>query len=516
MNELELKIEIDEPTAERLQKDPALSRFSDVGAESRHLRTIYLDTPDGALGKAGIALRLRFDGQGWCQTVKARQSMAGGLSEAAESDLPLAGPEPDLEAIPDVALKRRVLSHLGGMQPEPVFETDVLRTTRVLTLPQFGTVELAIDGGEIRANGRTQRIDEVEIELLSGQANAVFDAARRLFPDGGVQPSLLSKAEKGSRLAQGGGANAPQKPRKARVAALKPSLTTEQGARAIFSECLAQVTANLAVVSASDDPEGPHQLRVGLRRLRSAALVFGPALGGDRLRHIVKEAKWLSNEAGRVRDLDVALADILGPMRAEMSNEPGLESLEQELASHAQAARTSLRGLINGPRTWAFLLDLGEYTAARGWLDPADWDQTARLARPLADTARKALDTRLARVMRRGRKIASLEIEARHDLRKELKKLRYMVEFFATIYPPKTVRPFVKRLKKLQDVFGDLQDVAMAEALFRAPDGPGSGSVASARAAGFVIGVRTERAHRSWTQARGLWGAFTRSAPFWR
>ncbi|MEM9145507.1 MAG: CHAD domain-containing protein [Pseudomonadota bacterium] len=104
----------------------------------------------------------------------------------------------------------------------------------------------------------------------------------------------------------------------------------------------------------------------------------------------------------------------------------------------------------------------------------------------------------------------------RRSPRREAKKLRYADEIAGPLYPEKAVKPFHRRLKEMQQIFGDLNDLAMAESLLLTPDGLVGGDAAAARAAGFVIGVRAERARRSWEDAKGLWKAFTGTKPFWR
>jgi inorganic triphosphatase YgiF len=516
MKEIELKLLVDAPTADRVSRSPAVLRFARGEPVTRRLRTVYHDTPKGALGSAGIALRTRHDGTAWTQTVKAARTMQGGFSEAVESPLPLPGPEPDIAGIADADLRARVGEALGGAVPGPVFETAFDRTTWVLDIPHLGQVELALDRGEIRAGERAEPFAEVELELLGGSPRAIFEAARHLLPEGGARFSALNKADRGALLRGTGRIEPEPAPRNARLVALAPAMTAEQGARAILSECLDQVAANIRTLLESDDPEGPHQLRVGLRRLRSACLLFRPVLGAGVLRPVEDEAKWLGREVGRLRDLDVALAEILGPEFALEDEEPGVRPLAEALERAAADTRAALRETLRGKRVWSFLLDLGELVMARGWLDPSDWDQTARLAAPLSGVAAEALDRRLARVDKRADGIAKLSTDARHELRKELKKLRYAVEFLAPLYPAKKVKPFLKRLKALQTIFGELNDAAMVGELFRDPDGPASRDVAAARAAGFVIGVHTERARRAWEDAKAAWKDFRALGPFWR
>ncbi len=515
MNEIELKLLIDEAMAARIERSPAVLRFGAGELRTTALRTVYHDTPDRALARAGIALRTRHDGGAWRQSVKAAHAIEAGLSRAVEDEAPLAGPGPDLAAIADADLRAAIEVRLAGQPVAPVFETRIERGLRRLAIPALGEVDLALDRGEIVAGERAAPIAEVEIELVSGSPRAVFEAARHLFPEGGPRFSERTKADRGALLLETGEIAPRAEPRPARTVALEPGWTTERGARAVLGECLEQIVANIAAVRENDDPEGAHQLRVGLRRLRTALAVFRPALGGPALEGLEAGAKRLAHEAGSLRDLDVALADILGPERAEPGADPGLDRLAETVAAHAARRRAAVREALATGRVFAFQLDLGAFVAARGWLDPADWEQTARLARPVSETLAAALSERLAKAAKKARGIDHLGIEQRHDLRKALKTLRYAVEFAAPLWPEKRVKPFLKRLKALQAVFGDLQDAAMAEALFRDAEGPAGAEVAAARAAGFVVGVRTERARRAWEDAKGLWKAFEGTEPFW-
>ena len=133
--------------------------------------------------------------------------------------------------------------------------------------------------------------------------------------------------------------------------------------------------------------------------------------------------------------------------------------------------RERLRKLLAEARVQAFLIDLARFVETRGWLVPQDFGQTERLAAPVVELAGKALNKRWKKVGKRARGLATLDAEQRHELRKELKTLRYAVEFFSSLYPAKHVDPFLKRLKKLQTVFGDLNDAATVRAHV---DGSGS------------------------------------------
>jgi CHAD domain-containing protein len=134
---------------------------------------------------------------------------------------------------------------------------------------------------------------------------------------------------------------------------------------------------------------------------------------------------------------------------------------------------------------------------------------------PLEELAPRALARRWKAVARKARGLEGLDVAARHELRKELKKLRYASEFLAPVYPGKRTDRFLKRLKDLQDIFGELNDAALAEAVL-AGGGTLEGQGPSVhRAAGRLIGARLARAEIAWAGARASWHELSRRRPFW-
>ncbi|MEO1721473.1 MAG: CYTH and CHAD domain-containing protein [Pseudomonadota bacterium] len=510
MKEIELKLLVD-PKGLTVLRRRIGAAAGGTAPRVRKLSTVYLDTAEGGLAKAGIALRLRREGRSWTQTVKAGRSMRAGLSETREVDTPSEGGRVDIAAIPDAAVRGAVEAAAGGLPLAPVFETPMRRSTWVIEGGN-ARIEVALDHGEVRAEGRAEALDELELELLEGPPVALFALARQLFPTGPLRFSTMNKAARGRRLAAGEAAVPPALPRLAEAPEIGAGASVEDAGREILAECFAQISANAEAVLAVDDPEGPHQLRIGLRRLRSALKLTRPAFGGPRHAALEVEAKWLGGEAGRLRDLDVALADLVEPAAARAPEEPGFAPLAAALVARAAEERARLRATLAGARVTAFLLDLAEYVALRGWLDPSDRGQAGQLARPftaLSAKAMRAADRKAAKRARAGGTgIEALDIEARHELRKSLKALRYMLEFTAASWSAKAVKKLLKPLKVLQTVFGSLNDAAMAEALFLAANAPGANEPAAARAAGRLIGAANADAARDWAEARSRWAAF--------
>ncbi|MFN3615192.1 MAG: CYTH domain-containing protein, partial [Rubrimonas sp.] len=302
--EIELKFLLDEAGEARWRA--ALSDLAGAAPTRQALHAIYFDTPDHALAARRIALRLRKEGRRWVQTAKIGRAVVAGLSSPREAECPAPGGRLSLDAIPDPDVRAEVIDAAAGVELVPVCETVIQRAKARLSGPHGGTVEAAIDVGEIRAGGRAAPIREAEIELVAGDARDVYAVAARLAAGGALRFSRRSKAERGYALARGAEAvAATPAPVYAAALSLRPSQPVETAAAEVLRSCLDQIAANAAAAAASDAPEGPHQLRVGLRRLRTAFAVFAPAIGGPAADDLDARARDLAAVAGAVRDLDV-------------------------------------------------------------------------------------------------------------------------------------------------------------------------------------------------------------------
>lgn len=515
MHEIELKFLLQEPAANIWARARKLG-LATATPRARTLRSVYMDTPELALRKAGIALRLRRDGRRWIQTVKTKRSLSVGLSQVGEIENDAPGGRLRLDAISDETVRQEVLRQVNGAPLGPVCETVIRRAAGELVITGDTLAELAVDVGTILANGRSAELREVEIELLGGSPRGLFDIAQALFPAGGLKFSRLSKSARGYLLAEAGHIEPPPAPRNARDLHLEGFLTAEEGARDILRECADQISANVEVVREIDAPEGPHQLRVGLRRLRSMFAIYAPVARSVELKRLDDEARWLAQEVGLLRDLDVARDDLVNAEARRHEAETCLPLLARRIDGRAVARREALRTLLAGPRVQSLVLDLARFVETRGWLVPEELEQTARLAAPVTTMAEEALTKRWKKVGRRARKIDSLDIEQRHELRKELKKLRYAIEFFGSLYEPKRVAPMIKRLKRLQEVFGALNDAAMVKGMLDRPDFVDTDDAFMQRAVGWVLGSSEARAELGWGRAKKGWQELKETKPFWK
>ncbi|QDY69440.1 CHAD domain-containing protein [Qingshengfaniella alkalisoli] len=515
MNEIELKFLIADTDAPKLRNRIKNLPGGDALGRASTLRSIYFDTDAKVLKSEGIALRLRNAGREWLQTVKAKQSRNGGLQSVLEFECAVPGGKLVIDAIEDDTLRDKIALIAASQDLVAVCETEIKRTKALIHCGDGSEVEVALDLGHVKAGERSEPLAELELELKSGSLSALFSLAATLLPEGGLRFSRMSKSERGYLLADEGHIGLDLSPRNSSNVSLLKEQPVELAARDVFRECFEQITHNIEVVCDNDDPEGPHQLRVGLRRFRSAATLLKSGVGGVNLSTLKDEAKWLGREVGTVRDLDVTVIDLLEPEAARHPQLAGFNSLREALIDHGNNARHHLRQVLRSERVHRFELNLAQFIETRGWLDPDDHGQTQRLATPINEVANSALAHRWKKTTKRAQHIEALSTEQRHELRKELKKLRYAAEFFGPLYGKKKVNKFTSKLKKLQDMFGSMNDLAMAETLLSGSDPVASGDPDAQRAVGWILGSRTVQAEFDWTNATALWNDLSNLKRFW-
>lgn len=195
--EIELKLLLSKEALERLLTlDFMVQAVREGSRRVRHLVSTYYDTQELTLKEHGIAYRVRDKGDGSFEaTVKTQKQSAGGLSERLELNLPLAEAQPVLDGFAALGLGFE-LSELAPGGVQALFTVDVERITYILDYA--GAVcELAIDKGAIRCGEKSDSIDEVEIELLEGEVQALLELKER------IAAAVTLRAEERSKFARG-------------------------------------------------------------------------------------------------------------------------------------------------------------------------------------------------------------------------------------------------------------------------------------------------------------------------
>jgi inorganic triphosphatase YgiF len=518
MSELEIKFQV-----------PAEARDSLLKAVgSRHLERVelharYYDTPDGLLGRHGMALRLRREDDEWVQTLKA--ALPHSL-ERQEDNVTVPGATGDGRALPELhaaspagqRLAKLLKAH-GHPPLVETFRTDVRRERRILK-SHDAIVEWALDQGTVSTGDRARPLLELELEVKGGEARGLYAMAHDWQMRHGLWIDPISKAQRGSLLAAG-------RPHAAAARSKPPHLGRAMDAagmlRAVVAACLSQILPNAAELAAgSDDAEHVHQLRVGLRRLRTALRELEVAASGlDPAWEAPVKAVF--DALGEARDRHV-LSQALVPMLARAGAplaDPSLAAGADVPAEVALVARA--RAQVRGPAFQGALLALlafahpgssDEAATQAGATEPPDAadddagdDAAGSEGDPVA-LARGRLHRLHRQVVRHAEEFETLAFVDQHRTRKRLKRLRYLAEFVAALFKERRVEVWLNALEPAQDALGTHVDRVMAAQRFErlAADDPRAWF-----AAGWLRGRLDETAH----DARRSLERFARAAVFW-
>lgn len=503
--EIELKLQCTPKAMERLRQAPYLREYG-ATAKRRRIRSVYFDTNDLRLGKKGFALRLRFAGDKCIQTLKAGDDRTESSflhdTQEYESLLPCRIDEPDLELLPP-PVREKIRKLIDGESLLPRIESDIDRETVDLRSDDGDRVELAFDAGTVKANGSKADICEVELELKEGRPEELYRIALDFADIAPMRIARMSKAERGFALLRGTASAAV----KADHTDLDKTLSAEEAYEVILRDCLLHLLANEGPAFDARLPEGLHQLRVSLRRMRSAFTVFRKEIGGETAEMLSAEAKWIGNAVGRARDFDVFTHDILEPVTPAEGEEEAFAVLKRKVEEERARAWAAADKAIHSQRYSRFVLQLALFLSERSWRAKSSAGD------PVTAFAVRALDKRQASVEKLGSRMSELDEEERHELRKRLKKLRYTLSFFQSLFGRKKAKPYLKDLARLQDAFGALNDLATARTILGEL---AKGDAALQPAVAHVAEFHLARAKREWESVRSLWADFTARPAFWR
>jgi triphosphatase len=305
--------------------------------------------------------------------------------------------------------------------------------------------------------------------------------------------------------------------RKAKRLRLSSNMSIDDAVALVFGECLKHWTANESVTHRGVDPEGIHEMRVGLRRMRSALSDFREIIPAAQFAWMKRESKWLITSLGAARNWDVFLSELLEPIERACPRDAGLSELRTAALVERGQGYATARMTIRSSRYSKFVAHM------RAWLSSRRWRQGGKQERKPLDKriekfAGRVLNKRHRAALKLGRDFDSLSPDERHHLRIALKKLRYTSEFFRSLYPKKSSKPYLRALAVMQTCLGHMNDVVVAEHLL--------GRLATvhererrvahlATAAGVIVGWHAHGAAAYAQQAEENWREFRNREVFW-
>jgi triphosphatase len=478
--ENEIKFEISPQDLQKLAATRFLRRNDRQPAKHKYLVSTYFDTPRQKLRQNGVSLRVRQDGKKRLQTIKTARD--GISSRRGEWERKLDGDGPDLRAARGTALQPLISKKLKR-ELKPIFATHVHRTFVPIRPRNGSVIELALDEGHVRGGRQSSPIAEVELELKKGNITDLFKAARAVAVLVPVKLALKSKSQQGYDLIADQPARCVTAPR----IVLEHDASLTEAFQAIGGSALWHLAANAPTVEAGD-PEGVHQMRVGVRRLRATISVFAELLRGKQTDLIKRDLKWLAGKLGPVRDLDVFLQTKVKHLDGADHTIRGLPELIGELVYRRDLAAQSANDAIASARYRFLIFNTLE------WIENGDWlKKSGQGEQHIKPFAAHLFARRTRKVSKRLQRISRLDPRRRHKLRIAMKKLRYAIYFFESIFEgarPKPLSRYKACLKSLQDNLGALNDITVHQKLATnvaaGKEGPAPNLVAFA--AGVVAG----------------------------
>jgi len=469
-------------------------------------RRTWFDTFDWRLYRAGLILEYVAAARGGeLRLSSASPAAPAALGVQATPPADVAQPAPGWRAsrphqlcdLPDGPVAARIAGLVAPRALLPAVTVFTGATVRRLLNDDGKTVaRLHIEHVAVAAGDHQPLPPRLTITEVRGYLGQGRRAVRLVAGSPGVRPvteSVLADALRAVGRRPGDYSN--------KVAApITAGMPAAEAAAVILLRLLDTIEANVPGVLRDTDTEFLHDLRVSVRRTRSALKLFGvaltaptaargSALTSDELARFAAEFKWVGDLTTPTRDLDVHLLGFEETARALRAAKP--DDLEPFRAYLAQRRTREFRTLARGLRAERFTSLTRDWrerltriregasgrtgaTARSGGSGKAAGETAGTLA---AERTRRAF----TRVAKQGGAITpESPHESLHDLRKRCKELRYALEFFAPVLPPAACAAVVADLKKLQDCLGEFQDTevqigeirALAVAMLAANEAP--------------------------------------------
>jgi inorganic triphosphatase YgiF len=478
----------------------ALWRLLDSKPQRHRVITTYLDTEKSLLERSRAALRLRRFGRRWLQCFKAEASDGMAFLGRLEWERPARGGRLRPAAFPLDEIRSTTGFDLASIHDRlrPVFTTRFVRQQIEHRTPSGQRIEVALDQGSIEAGNRVVPLREIKFELIEGDLVPMLEHVRALIPELLLELEVRSKAERGYQLAAGERAE----PIKARRPRLNAEDDTGTALGSVIGGCVSQIAVNVHGVANSRDPEYLHQLRVGLRRLRSGIRVFRACASVEGTQTLVDGLRAQLPALGAARDWDVVTAMLERCITGAADEGVEVSPIVRWARRRRAIARRKARSVARSSGFQQLLLDVLIWVE-RARAEPTRPSAETEGPRRIGDLAKQKISKLARKAEQLGDASAWSDATARHTLRIRLKRLRYLCEFFAGCFKRKRLRRYLERLEALQDTLGELNDITTARRLLQTLNAPDRGLQLA-----FIRGWLSAREDALITELDAAWGAF--------
>ncbi|HBK05653.1 MAG TPA: hypothetical protein DDZ81_07280 [Acetobacteraceae bacterium] len=460
----------------------ALTSSRDGRPRSQSVKIVWHDSPEHALAVDGLILS---EQRGlW----RLERMMPGSGTWLPAQPPPIVTESPDHATLP------------APLAPLAAFEGR-----RTSSVHRFGdtSVTLTLKKGILRTVAAERPVGRI---LLDGDEAAVRSAALLIADAIPVAVPLSSLAADGIALATG----RPAAPRHRGAPVLPDGMAGVPDALAHIIGHLTDVI--LANAAHANEPgktgvEAVHQMRVAVRRARSALSVFRPAVETSALATITTGLRALGHQLGPSRDWDVFVDETVPAIREALPGDKRLERLASAAGRRRKEHRTALTGYLGSNAFRTLAIELAWFAAAASWHVTSDTEPASLPAFSAA-----VLRNRWKKLVAQGKRMDELDIPGLHGVRLRAKRARYAAEMFITLYPEKASHRFIRRLSLLQQSLGVLNDGSVATHLLEELGGP---SGRHAYATGVIVGFLAARTGKMRPRIVQAFEKFRRQDTYW-
>lgn len=376
-------------------------------------------------------------------------------------------------------------------------------TRRTMRLPGEEATLTVLEGA---IRGMAQEAAACRV-MLEGPAPLLLELSTQLAETVAVEVPRWSLATEATAFARGWPAPA----RQSGVPEVPPG-TEVADAVALVVGHLTDVLLDLVPEAGrGETPEPVHQMRVAIRRLRSAMSVFRKVTDGTAFQTLKHQLQDLGQVLGHARDWDVFLQGTGQDIALALPGDRRIERMLETAERKREAAYAALRRSFASDEFRRLTVGLVQFAALRPWQIDADEERAAALQADAAEYAAALLAKRHEHMLEPGADISALPAPDLHDLRKQGKRLRYAAEFFAPLYGRRSTKRFVRGVSRLQEALGHLNDGAAAAELMSALRAGPDGQFADGAVQGFAA-ARSSDAREAIAKS---WAKFRRTEPFW-
>jgi len=233
-----------------------------------------------------------------------------------------------------------------------------------------------------------------------------------------------------------------------------------ESARQLLQFTFSVMRANEEGIKQNLDSEFLHDYRVAIRRTRSILKQLKGVFEPEETAYYLNLFRELGKRTNELRDRDVSLLRQASYFRSlPPCLQPSLKLFFTDIAASRKKLHNQFCRFLASDVCQSFL---AEWDAVVHQQSVPDFEHCPNASLSTASVAVESIKKAWKKVIRHGRQVSeeTTDIEI-HALRIDCKKLRYLLEFFYSIFPQKSVAPVVRQLKELQDNLGDFVDFSV-------------------------------------------------------